>query len=1192
MQVDELISGLASALATQPGGEVGARRHRLLGYYGSVRSYVLARLLRETSCGPVVVVTHSEEEAEQVMSGLRFFLGADPQNDGEFTAPHGVYHYPAEEALPYEGVAYSTVASQARAGILYRLTQSDSDVRLVVTSAAALVRQTVPRKVLLRSSELIVVGEEIDRERLLATLVAGGYVSVPLCEDAGTFSVRGGTIDVFPPLMDKPVRIELFGDTVESLRCFDPQTQRATRALEALSVSPVREVILDAATVERARESLAALAETIDFPTRKLRVIREEIENRINFFGIEAYLPALYEDHESLVDYLQARRAAWLWDRPHLCTDAVTAQKEHAQSEYEHALAAHKLHFAPELHLQPLEKALALGAAHVEASVSAQAESELAILAEESTELYSRLAASRAAPNAADHLRPLYEHLKSQRRAGYTTLIVASSLAQAERLRDLMQEAKVDVRVDKQTFSLNRLERLADSGAAAVVVLGELVRGFRLVGEKLELISEADVFGEPAKLRRKKFTAGGDFISDLKELKEGDALVHIDHGIGRYRGLVRLSVRGVEEDYLHLEYLGGDKLYLPVYRINLVQRYAADASAIKLDKLGGTAWETKKQRVKDAILAMAHDLLELYAKRQLVKAQKHAAPGPDFIEFEAAFPFDETPDQAKAIEAVVADMQREQPMDRLVCGDVGYGKTEVAIRAACFAVLNKQQVAVLVPTTVLAQQHFATFKERFSSLPINVEVLSRFRDAKQQKETIARVASGGVDVIIGTHRLLSDDVRFKQLGLVIIDEEQRFGVRHKERLRKLRTESHVLTLSATPIPRTLNMAFVGIRDLSLITTPPADRLSVRTSVTKFDDEVIRESIMREISRGGQVYFVHNRVQSIHSMADYLKRIVPEAHIVVGHGQMTAEKLEEVMVSFVEKKFNVLLCTTIIESGIDIPTANTMIVNRADAFGLAQLYQLRGRIGRGKERAYAVLLVPQSERITKDAQKRLEALQRFSELGSGFKVASHDLEIRGAGNLLGPDQSGQIAAVGFELYSELVAQAVAELKGSMRMQAREPEMRLPIVALIPEKYVPDTSLRLNYYKRMAQAETDAAVHDVLEELNEFYGPAPEAVEHLTQLMLLKRRLQQIGALTLDGAMIPQGGARISLSFDQNAPIDRMRLVQLVESKQNDARLTPEGKLVFTFSSKQVSQPLDLLSGSKALLQQLVGYVKAA
>lgn len=1185
---DDLILGLKEAFAH------GDRRVRLEGFYGTQRAYVLARLLSETDAGPIVLVCPSEEDALSIVDGIRFFLGGDDSRDpgGEFAAPLGVFHYPEEESLPYEGVAYSAIASQARAGLLFRLTQPSSPVRLVVTSAAALVRQTLPRKLLLRHTELLVTGGEIDRDRLLATLVAGGYVSVPLCEDPGTYSVRGGIVDVFTPLLGHPVRIELFGDNIESLRTFDPATQRMMQNIESLSLCPVREVVLDSSTVERARDALAALAETIDFPSRKLRVIREEIENRINFFGIEAYLPALYEECETLIDYLAARDVAWLWDRPHLCRDAVEAVRERAQEEYLSTLAGHKLHFPPDRHFAPLSRADHLKAVHVEASVSADAQESLRLEAEENTELTSRLGAARAAPNAADHLRPLFEHLKRRHKERFTEIIVASSLAQAERLRELFVEARVDVRIDKQKFSLSRLSRITDSGAVAVIVIGDMGRGFFLRKEALEFVSESDIFGEQGKPRRRKHTSGGDFISDLKELKEGDALVHVDHGIGRYRGLVRLSVRGVEEDYMHLEYLGGDKLYLPVYRINLVQRYAADASSVKLDKLGGTAWETKKQRVKDAILAMAHDLLDLYAKRQLAKATKHSAPSPEFIEFEAAFPFDETPDQAKAIEAVVADMQRDQPMDRLVCGDVGYGKTEVAIRAACYAVLNKQQVAVLVPTTVLAQQHYATFSERFKSLPINVEVLSRFRDAKQLKETVQRVASGGVDVIIGTHRLLSQDVKFHNLGLVVIDEEQRFGVRHKERLRKLRTESHVLTLSATPIPRTLNMAFVGIRDLSLITTPPANRLSVRTTVTKFDEDIIREAILREITRGGQVYFVHNRVQSIHSMADYIQRIVPEAHVGIGHGQMTPDKLEEVMVNFIEKKHNVLVCTTIIESGIDIPTANTMIVNRADAFGLAQLYQLRGRIGRSNERAYAVLLVPKSERITPDAQKRLEALQRFSELGSGFKVASHDLEIRGAGNLLGPDQSGQIAAVGFELYSELVAQAVAELKGGMRQHQREPEMRLPIVALIPEKYVPDTSLRLNYYKRMAQADSDDAVHDVVEELNEFYGAAPESVEHLTQLMLIKRRLQTIGALTLDGAMVPSGGARISMSFDDRAPIDRARLVELVEARPNEARLTPDGKLVFTFSAKQVSEPVDILAGAKALLSQLVTYVKAA
>ncbi len=1150
----------------------------LAGFVGSARGYVLARLLNETRSRLVVVVEPTAEAAEALLSDLNFFLGHDAD---DFSAPPGVLFYPAEESLPYESVVASAQAARARVATLFRLTQSDVPVRLLITSAAALVRQTIPRRVLGRASELVVKDEEIDRDRLLATLAAGGYVNVPLCEDPGTYALRGGTLDIFSPLDANPVRIELFGDVVESIREYEVATQRPHKPREDLVICPIREVVLDAETVERARDALAVLASEVDFPPRKLRVIREELENRINFFGIEAFLPGLYAEKETLLDYV--RDCAWLWDKPGQCEDEVALMLEHATNAYEVSLSEHRLQFAPDRHFASLAAARHAPGLHLDASF--EGEAAVRIDCPEPSELVARLVVARAAPNALDHLRPLHDFLREGRREGRTQVLVMGSLAQAERLRELLSDARIDARVDKKKFSLLRLETLRETQATAVIVIGELERGF--VAGKVAFLAESEIFGVHQHRSRKKH-AGGDFISDLKELKEGDALVHTDHGVGRYRGLQRLAIRGVEEDYLHLEYAGGDKLYLPVYRIGLVQRYAAAGQAVKLDKLGGNAWETKKQRVRDAVLAMAHDLLDLYAKRQLAKAPAFPAPGPELIEFEAAFPFDETPDQAQAIAAVIADLQKPTPMDRLVCGDVGYGKTEVALRAAYFAVLAGKQVAVLVPTTVLAQQHFQTFTERLKGLPVNVQVLSRFVDAKDSKQALQNLQSGGVDILIGTHRLLSHDVHFKNLGLVVIDEEQRFGVRHKERLRKMRNEVHVLTLSATPIPRTLHMSFAGIRDLSLITTPPADRLSIRTVVTRFDEEAIVEAIRREIQRGGQVYFVHNRVQSIASMADYVKRIVPEARVGIGHGQMSAETLEGVMMDFVQHKTNVLVCTTIIESGIDISSANTMIINRADAFGLSQLYQLRGRIGRSSDRAYAILLVPKSDKVTKEAQQRLEALQRFSELGAGFKIASHDLELRGSGNLLGPDQSGHVAAVGFELYTALVAEAVAELKGGLRSQAREPEIRLPVTALIPEKYVPDTGLRLNYYKRMAQGKTDEEIYDVLEELGEFYGTAPEAVERLVQLMLIKRRLQVVGALTLDGALQKDGGAKVSMLFEQTAPIDRGRIADLVQSQPEIARLTPDGKFVYAFSAKQVKTPDDLLAACKALLQQLTTY----
>jgi transcription-repair coupling factor (superfamily II helicase) len=665
-------------------------------------------------------------------------------------------------------------------------------------------------------------------------------------------------------------------------------------------------------------------------------------------------------------------------------------------------------------------------------------------------------------------------------------------------------------------------------------------------------------------------------------------------------------LQGVEGDYLQLEYAGGDKLYLPVTRINLIQRYAgSDTARPRMDKLGGTGWENTKQRVKKAILAMAGELLNLYAKRELAVAHAFPDPDPMFREFEAEFPFEETPDQQKAIDDCLKDLHRGKPMDRLVCGDVGYGKTEVALRAAMMVALGGKQVAVLAPTTVLAQQHFYTFRDRMKNYPVRVEVVSSFRASKEVKQVLERLKKGEVDVIIGTHRLLNPDVSFKDLGLIVVDEEHRFGVQHKERLKQLKHACHVLTLTATPIPRTLQMSFFGVRDLSLIQTPPLDRRSVRTTLARFNEEEIKETISRELHRGGQVYFVHNRVQSIHAMKDFLQRLVPEARIGVGHGQMDGGELEKVMIQFINKETNILLCTTIIESGIDIPTANTIIINRADRFGLAQLHQLRGRVGRSSERAFSLLLIPPSATITPDAKARLEVLQKFTDLGAGFQVAQHDLELRGAGELLGKAQHGQVAAVGFEMYAELLAQAVQELKGKAGVlsadDAPDPEVNLPLRALIPDNYIQDVHERLGLYQRLASARDSAAVYDEIGTATDLYGEPPPEVSALAEVMVLKQKLREMHARGLDVSQgVPletkpakgptalpsrrspapverprvlegpaaaavrslEEGIRIHITLGDGARLDGPKLMEWIAKDAQRRRLTPQMKLVYT------------------------------
>ena len=711
---------------------------------------------------------------------------------------------------------------------------------------------------------------------------------------------------------------------------------------------------------------------------------------------------------------------------------------------------------------------------------------------------------------------------------------------------------------------LTRAAELYDPAVGAHLVVGDLDTGFVDPSSQVVLLAEADVLGAPPTRRRRRgarrITDEAALASAFRELSEGDLVVHVEHGIGRYAGLTRLNLRGVEGDFLVVEYAGKDKIYLPVHRLGQVQKYVGgDPAHVRLDRLGSQAFAVRKKKVKEELLKMAAELLDIYAARKAHPGTAFSAPDAYFREFEAEFPYEETTDQAEAIEATLADMQRPEPMDRLVCGDVGFGKTEVAMRAAMKAVQDGKQVAVLVPTTVLAEQHARTFAARFAGYPVTVESLSRFRSPREVKAVLGRVAEGKVDILIGTHRLLSRDVSFHDLGLLVVDEEQRFGVKQKEALKKLRRQVDVLTLTATPIPRTLQLSLSGIRDLSIIATAPQDRRAVRTFVARFDGAVIQEAIERELARGGQVFVVHNRVQSIGGVARYLKRLMPDLRMVVAHGQMPEHHLERAMQAFVSREADVLVSTAIIESGLDIPTANTIIIDRADMFGLAQLYQLRGRVGRSAERAYSYLLVPARRPITREARQRLSVLQQLTELGSGLRLASHDLELRGAGSLLGKEQSGTLAAVGFDLYAQMLEDAVAELKGEPPREVYEPEVNLPVPAFIPDDYVPDVHQRLDLYKRFSHAEGQADLEDLRVELVDRFGQVPEEVDHLLELMAVKQRLAVLRLRALDA-----GPGRLVVTLGQDARLDGLRLAERVAAAQATGRLrmTPELKLVNT------------------------------
>ncbi|HMN03592.1 MAG TPA: transcription-repair coupling factor, partial [Geobacter anodireducens] len=755
-------------------------------------------------------------------------------------------------------------------------------------------------------------------------------------------------------------------------------------------------------------------------------------------------------------------------------------------------------------------------------------------------------------PDSEGVLRPLAARLTGWIEERQRVIVACHQRGQAQRLYELLAHYPVPLTVSDRPFPA---ERERDDGRVDIVI-GEISRGFRLPEGRLVVIAEEEIFGRRQKRRGITELRKKQIMTSLAELKPGDHMVHLDHGVGIYRGLQHLSLSGCASDFLLLEYAGGDKLYLPVDRLSLVQRYVgAEGIEPRVDRLGGTSWEKAKGKARAAVQEMAEELLRIYAARQLHEGHRFSPPDDLYREFEAAFAYEETSDQLAAIEDVIADMTSNRPMDRLVCGDVGYGKTEVAMRGAFKAVMDGKQVAVLVPTTVLAQQHLETFRTRLGAYPVTIEMVSRFRTPREQKDILERVKKGTVDVIIGTHRLLQSDVTFKDLGLLIVDEEQRFGVTHKEKLKKYKAAVDILTLTATPIPRTLYMSLMGIRDLSIIDTPPVDRLAVKTFVARTSDELIREAVLRELRRGGQVFFVHNRVQSIGAWYEHLRRIVPEAKIAVGHGQMDEGELEKVMLGFMHGETNLLLCTTIIESGLDIPSANTLIVDRADTFGLAQLYQLRGRVGRSRQRAYAYLLIPGEGAISSDARERLRIIQELNELGAGFRLATHDLEIRGAGDLLGAKQSGNIAAVGFDLYTELLEEAVQKLRGEEPVERVEPEINLRVPAFIPEDYVREPNQRLVIYKKLTQAAAEEEVDEVMEELVDRFGTLPLAATYLLDVMKLRIMLKHFLV-----RMAEFDGKRLCLSFHEKTPVSPDTIIGLIKGNPTRYQFTPDFRLV--------------------------------
>jgi transcription-repair coupling factor (superfamily II helicase) len=1140
------------------------RRVRLVGAVGGFRGLALAAAGRAD--GPVFTVAPDDASARALAADAAFFLGA-PLRDA---SDGPVLVVPEIDTSPYADAAADPRAVALRLAALYRLVDAQAEPpQLVVASVRSLLRRTIPPAEFLRLCTRWGEGEELAREDAVAALQRAGYTRVDVVEDPGTYAVRGGVIDVFVGCARFPVRVEFYGDLIERLRLFDPESQRSLRAVPAVAIHPVRETV--ATTTAPLRPRVLALADAALAPSSKSRQIVDNLEQGLEFFGVEALTPIFHESMAPLWDYLP-RGARWVVEEPDALVQAAEEHWQETTDQHGRALAEHSVVAPPEQFLVATEElGKRLRAApvvltrllvespegHVPEDLADQTDRPAHWVSLASNKaLRTALEAARG-DRGGDVLRPLVDRIRELTPARgaaeglgemlpWLVLIVVPGRSQVDRLIGALRGH--GIAPEALPAELRPIElRAPDVGDTRVcVAVGELSEGFEYPARRLLVLSELDIFGKSTRRSQSRRRTG---LASLSQLGVGDYIVHLVHGVGRYAGLVQLQLGGVPGDYVQLEYAGGDKLYLPVYRIHEIERFvAAEGKPPKLDKMGGSTFLVKAGKVKAEVRQMAEELLQIYAQREALAG--FAVPGPDGRDeaFADSFPFQETPDQADAIDSVQSDLGKPRPMDRLICGDVGFGKTEVALRAAFRVAKSGKQVAVLAPTTVLVQQHGITFRERLAPFDLRVEVLNRFASDRHQKKVVEAIQAGEVDVVVGTHRLLGKDVRFFDLGLLVIDEEQRFGVAQKERFKKFKAQVDVLTLSATPIPRTLHMSLLGLREISMIRTPPVDRLAVRTSIVRIGDAVIEEGVRHELARGGQVFYVVPKILGIEEHALRIRELVPHARVLVAHGQMPEELLERTMLDFVEHRADVLVSTTIIESGLDIPRANTMFIAHAEQFGLAQLYQLRGRVGRSKQRAQCFLMVQALERLSADARKRLEAIQRHAELGSGFGVAVHDLEIRGAGELLGARQSGQIQAIGFDAYARILQEAVAELRGEPITQERDPEIAFDSPAFLPEAYVRDVGQRLDLYRRLSGAKDRDQVDEVMSEVIDRYGEAPLEAEHLGLVMVCKTYGRRLGALAVE-----LKGSRLAVRLGPETPLSGETAGKLAAISKNKFKL---------------------------------------
>ena len=1143
----------------------GAGRTRVSGLTPTGKALFYSLLHRATSRPLVIVVSDNRavDELLPVVCSLADLTGAVP--------PQSVIGLPAHDVLPFENQSPHPEIQEARATTLWKIATGAASVVITPFSAASMRLRTASFYGDL--ARVVRRGEMIELERVVEHLRLVGYNQVDVVEMPGEFAHRGGLLDVYPPELDRPVRIELFGDEVESIRKFDPATQRSAAATEEAALLPLTETPVD-------EDTLAAINARLT--GNRLAGDEETLETAVRYTGVsvfpgwELYAPVAGAEH-NFFDLLPG--ATVVLDEPDTLNEAhetwwAKLTEAHERSLIGNLVRPQDLYLSPEQWLDVLQYSATIAVEQLGIE-SSEDGGHVILQTQPTTRFHGSVAA-------------MTEEVGQLTREGRRVLFAVSSTGEVERLADVFNEYNLSFRIGSRTpkpsqeVYVDESTYFTDDVAATTIVRAYVPEGVALPEANLILFGSRDLFDESevslGRPQRQKSKVSA-FLSDFRDLAVGDYVVHVEHGIGQYQGLKEVPQEDGATEFMVLEYAEGARLYVPLTRLDLVQKYRS-SEGVKpvLNRLGTQQWHKTKARVKKAMKDMAEELLKLYAARKTAQGHGFAADTEWQREFEDAFEFSETEDQMNAIVDVKRDMEAVTPMDRLLCGDVGYGKTEVAMRAAFKAVSDSRQVAVLAPTTVLAFQHFNTFKQRLAVFPIKIDMLSRFRTPKQQKETLAKIGTGELDIVIGTHRLLSKDVKFNNLGLVIVDEEQRFGVRHKERLKQLRKEVDVLTMSATPIPRTLHMSLLGLRDMSVIETPPKDRMAIQTVVAAWDEKLIRSSIEKELERGGQVYFVHNRVESIYEISEKIREMVPKARILVGHGQMDETELERVMLAFMRHEADILIATTIIENGLDIPLCNTIIINRADRHGLSELYQLRGRVGRSDRRAYAYLLVPPDRDLTDLARRRLAALKEFSDLGAGFKIAALDLELRGAGNLLGGEQSGHIEAVGFELYTTMLERTVRELKGEVEPETPETQLNLGLNIRIPAEYIKEENQRLRMYKRVAGVETEAQLFDVAGELGDRYGTPPPPVRNLLDYAALKLFSQRLGV-----SQIERRRDAVSIRFAENATVDPERLARFVHGEPG-SQFTPAGILKFSLKEKQ---PEVILTRLKALLEQLAG-----